>query len=442
MKILDLFEEMTKALGRPPTAEELAMAQALYSRDPGPIEERMERFKKSGATSFMDKFYVGYGHPSIGDCGSVTLCLEGVSMLFAKAIQDWPLYSGQEASTRYIDFSNQPFIDPIGTPESHAHLERWRAFYLRNLPRLIEAIKAKYPPPADADEKALTSYLNTVKAKAFDIMRAFLPAGASTNLSWHGNLRQIRDKLIWLRHHPDAVVREGAANIQAFLNERHSGSGFMKTYAETEVHAAQWSNELLWKPKVIHRTTKMTASFNDESLADYADLLKNRPYRAALPPLVAEVGTVRFDYVLDFASFRDLQRHRNGVNRIPLLTDKLGFHSWYLSQLTEEIEQEALALLESQRIALDVICDDEVVRQYYIPMGYLVPCRQQFPLHSTLYMFELRTGQTVHPTARHATIDMYTLFHEAYPNIVAHVDLDDTNPFNMKRGTQTITEKT
>ena len=34
-------------------------------------------------------------------------------MLAAKAIQDWPLYSGQEASTRYMDFSNATFANPL-----------------------------------------------------------------------------------------------------------------------------------------------------------------------------------------------------------------------------------------------------------------------------------------------------------------------------------------
>ena len=38
-------------------------------------------------------------------------------MLVAKAIQDWPLYSGQESSTRYIDFQVQPFKNIIGTKE-------------------------------------------------------------------------------------------------------------------------------------------------------------------------------------------------------------------------------------------------------------------------------------------------------------------------------------
>lgn len=443
MKIIDVERSMTDALGRAPNPEETAMVQALYSRDPGPMQERMERFKKEGgAISFMEKFYVGYGHPSIGDCGSTTLGLEGVSMLFAKAIQDWPLYNGQESSTRYIDFRHQPFIDPIGSEASHAHLERWRTFYLDALDKTIAAITEAYPAPAGADATTLATHQRTVKAKAFDIVRAFLPAGASTNLSWHGNLRQMRDHLVFLRHHPDPLVRDGAMQIQAFLHERHPGSGFMKTYEGTEVHAEAWSSHLLYNPAVINREITMKTYFDEDALAEYSCLLKNRPDRAALPPLVAEVGNIRFDYLLDYGSFRDLQRHRYGVNRIPLLTDRIGFHPWYLEQLTAEVERAALALCERQKADLDSFCSDPVIRQYYIPMGYMVPCRIQFPLHAMLYTFELRTGQTVHPTARQTAIDAYTLFHEAYPEIMVYVDLTETKDFNMKRGTQTITEKT
>lgn len=443
MKIIGIEKAMTEILRRAPTAEEIAMVQALYSRDPGPIEERMERFKKEdAAVPFMDMYYVGYGHPSIGDCGSTTLGLEGVSMLSAKAIQDWPLYSGQESSTRYIDFRHQPFIDPIGSEASRAHLERWRTFYLEALDKTIAAITVAYPAATDADAKTLATYQRTVKAKAFDIVRAFLPAGASTNLSWHGNLRQMRDHLVFLRHHPDPVVRAESMKIQAFLDESHSGSGFTKTYEDTEAYAEAWSSHLLYNPSVINREMTMKTFFDEEALAEYHDLLKNRPNRAALPPLVAEVGTIRFDYVLDFASFRDLQRHRNGVNRVPLLTDSLGFHPWYLEQLTTEVERDALELCEQQKVDLDSFCSDPVIRQYYIPMGYMVPCRMQFPLHSMLYTFELRTGQTVHPTARQIAIDAYKLFHDAYPDIKVHVDLTETKSFNMKRGTQTITEKT
>ncbi|MCK4744611.1 FAD-dependent thymidylate synthase, partial [Candidatus Parcubacteria bacterium] len=91
--------------------EDIAMMQALYSRSPKSAEEHAEKVKKSGSGKFMEKFYVGYGHQSIADCGSTTIFIEKVSILADKAIQDWPLYSGQETSTRYIDMSKQQIID-------------------------------------------------------------------------------------------------------------------------------------------------------------------------------------------------------------------------------------------------------------------------------------------------------------------------------------------
>ncbi|MDP2594212.1 MAG: hypothetical protein Q8P36_02645, partial [bacterium] len=108
------------------TPEAEAMLQALHSRSVGGIREHLKTLAEKGPEKFMQSFYVGYGHKSIGDCGTGTIFIEGVSMLVAKAIQDWLLYSGQEASTRYIDFSTQKFIDPIGSPESAGLLEAWR----------------------------------------------------------------------------------------------------------------------------------------------------------------------------------------------------------------------------------------------------------------------------------------------------------------------------
>lgn len=62
-------------------------------------------------------------------------------MLAAKAIQDSMLYSGQEASTRYIDFSNQPFLDPIGNDTSGAIHTKLRAFYVNAFPRVVAHLK-------------------------------------------------------------------------------------------------------------------------------------------------------------------------------------------------------------------------------------------------------------------------------------------------------------
>ncbi len=100
----------------PPESE--AMVQALYSRSPASVVEHLRKVEEVGADQFMGTYYVGYGHRSIGDCGTTTLFIEEVTMLDAKAIQDWPLYRGQEASTRYMDFSKAVIHDPLKTASS------------------------------------------------------------------------------------------------------------------------------------------------------------------------------------------------------------------------------------------------------------------------------------------------------------------------------------
>ncbi len=98
--------------------EHTAMLQALYSRSPSPILFHLLKVSENGAETFMEQFYSGYGDKSIGDLGHVIVCLEGVSMLTAKAWQDSQQYAGQESSTRYVNFKNQPFLsfDKLGNP--------------------------------------------------------------------------------------------------------------------------------------------------------------------------------------------------------------------------------------------------------------------------------------------------------------------------------------
>jgi len=213
------------------SCESEAMLQALHSRSVGGIRAHLEKLAEKGSEKFMASFYVGYGHKSIGDCGSMTLFIEGVSMLAAKAIQDWPLYSGQEASTRYVDFATQAFVDPVGSEQSDQVLEAWRKFYLQGMEPVKEHLKKQHPKNAEEKEKI---YDKAIAARTFDIMRAYLPAGASTNLAWHTNLRQAADKLMLLRHHPLAEVREIAEKITELLQEQIPSSFSHEIFAHTE----------------------------------------------------------------------------------------------------------------------------------------------------------------------------------------------------------------
>ena len=181
--------------------EDLAMLQALYSRSPASVVSHLEKLKAVGSGKFMESYYVGYGHASIGDCGTTTVFIEQVSMLVAKAVQDHALYSGQEASTRYLDYSKQEVRDPYNAPASTAIQAKWMEIYNRVLPQLVGGLQKQRPFDA-TQYKSEKVWQNTLNARAFDIARALLPVGTTTLLSWTTNLRQARDHLRRLKHHP------------------------------------------------------------------------------------------------------------------------------------------------------------------------------------------------------------------------------------------------
>ncbi len=81
-------------------------------------------------------------------------------MLGAKAIQDWPLYSGQETSTRYIDMSKQPIIDPMNTEQSQEILKSWMDFYTKNQEDLRNFLKRKYKKKDDEKDEVYEKAIN------------------------------------------------------------------------------------------------------------------------------------------------------------------------------------------------------------------------------------------------------------------------------------------
>jgi hypothetical protein len=66
------------------------------------------------------------------------------------------------------------------------------------------------------------------------------------------------------------------------------------------------------------------------------EILEKRPPKTELPKYLAEAGTLQFEFLLDFGSFRDLQRHRAVIQRMPLLTNEIGFEKWYINELPDK----------------------------------------------------------------------------------------------------------
>jgi thymidylate synthase ThyX len=438
--------------------EDAAMLQALYSRSADSAEVHLDKVKKSGSSRFFENYVVGYGHKSIADCGTTTLFIEGVSLLAAKAVQDWPLYSGQETSTRYIDMGKQRIIDPVGTAESRAILDAWMDFYSSNQGRVAEILVQRYPKrDGEKDE----TYARAIKARTFDVLRGFLPAGITTQLSWHTNLRQAGDHLVSLVNHPAAEIADLGRALQALLAEKYPSSGFDRHVATVSGVGAKEGHEerAAWEATVgrqfaynvessLHDgSTVMTSARRGSGFhAKIAEILKTRPRGCVLPHFLSDLGQFAFELLLDFGSFRDLQRHRNGVCRMPLLDTNYGFHPWYLEQLGDPamwdvggLRDAAVDLIHAQISRIRAISPDPVERSYYTALGFRVPCQVTYALPALVYVMELRSGKTVHPTLRRQIHSMVRIFRENHPDVALHVDMDPDD-WDVRRGDQTITK--
>ena len=418
--------------------ESSAMLQALHSRSTGGLEAHLKILAQKGSENFMKNFYVGYGHKSIGDCGNASLFIEGVSMLVAKAIQDWPLYSGQESSTRYVDFKVQPFKNPAGTPEGNTILEAWRQFYIDSFDETVTDLKIQFPMNSGESEAI---YIKAINARAFDILRGFLPAGAVTNLAWSTNLRQAADKVLILRHHPLAEVRDAADAIEKALIEAFPNSFGHKRYEGTEEYNEYCMNSDYYYHNKECPDFKLTSnSINTAQLPK--DTLLKRPAKTELPKHLAEAGTLQFEFLLDFGSFRDVQRHRAVIQRMPLLTTELGFEEWYINELPKSLHEKARVFLKEQEKAIESLPITKEEKQYYIAMGYRTSNRMTGGLPALVYLAELRATRFVHPTLRKRAKQLADTLSDTFGSsgLIMHLD-EEIDRFDIKRGEHDIVLK-
>lgn len=430
MAKISIFDEFTP--------EDNAMLQALYSRSSLSVTEHVEKVRQAGSGKFMSQYYVGYGHQSIADCGSTTLFIEGVSMLADKAIQDWPLYSGQECSSRYLDFSARPIIDPVATDTSGAIIRNWMEFYAASLVPVQEHIRGQYPR---RPEEAENVYEKAVKARSFDILRGFLPAGVTTQLSWHTNLRQAHDKLCLLRYHPLAETRTVAEAMIAQLRERYEHSFSHPVIEAQEAYRQEMVGKYAYfDPAEFVSEFHFDSDIDPSALAQYAEVFGKRPEKTGLPFFLYELGLNRFEFLLDFGSFRDIQRHRSGSVRMPLLTTRWGFHNWYLDQLPAAVKERASSLIAAQTKAIEDLPADPADKQYYAAMGFLVPCRVALSLPAAAYVTELRSGRAVHPTLRAIAHKMHGALMTAFPILKLNCDLQP-DEWDVRRGLHDIIQK-
>lgn len=372
----------------------LAMAQALNSRTTAPIADRLagdpDKLREA-----MAKWYVGYGHESIGQCGYFTIFFEGVSMLAAKFIEEHGQFNGQETSSRYVDFSEAEYIG------QHPEIAvRSRAAYKAVLAAVLEKI---------GDQPG-------GKPRAFDIARAFLIPGFTTNVSWTCSFDSFTKHAQWMVDHGDEEVRNLA--IAAFATVKALWPKAMPDGLQPSLGASPFTLDGK-RPNIrAHRMLGENPTM---------------PHRRQIRSL-DRYAMVQLVDTIDFAGWRDLSRHRVGWHNFPV--PGIDIHPWYgqeLDRLGVKWYEQWCSVTDLSAFVDWGLC--EYVRNQ--PMGAVCKLEMHMPLGQAVYVARLRSATTVHPTVRQVAQRLADFLMREF-NLDVGADMSEDAGPQAKRDGQTI----
>ena len=359
------------------SAEVWATVAAMFSRSVDGIEAIAEKVNDTKAEKFMESTYVGYGHASIGDLADIHVFVEGVPFYVACMLEHHSRFKGQESSTRYINFAKQ-------RPAYDADVETYNeqiAIYLAAVEKVTQNLVTAWKDSADTGSVEYRA----IKARAFDICRSLLPWGATTNVAWYGDIRSITAHLAWLVS--DKNLNRNVTNIAPYVDVIYKAISDVYPHSTKLLANTRPSNPWPY-PRDSDEVLCLTAA-NDAQ-------------------------------VLDFGSWRDLNRHRVGFHNISF-ERATNMHPWYRDMLNaHEVEYDWLDFPKpsiNKRL-----------------LGQLVPYTYGAHEEQLQYVTHLRSKTTVHPTLRGAVqnfAELHGFEHDIAP---------DVGPmgFYLHRGNDTI----
>lgn len=419
-----------------PYPPDRVVAQALASRSLKPFGEQLKEINSDKTSSFYEKNVIGFGHDNINATGDgIIVSLPEVSILAAKYIEDSDLFNGQESSTRYIDFSNQPCV--ALTDEGKRTVQYEVGFFQEIYRVEIELNRARFKPSNDVEDKA-------VKAYTLDICRCLIPAGLTTNVNWVTNLRHLQEHAHYLMSFNEPEIADIGDSVVRLASIKYPG-----IIADIKTNKVEHMNEFKEEYQGFYEdpiytnqdvfagsdplNQKLDISYVPEDLDNIRkyESLKTRP-RGCPPP---RIYSSQFEIagLQDFGSFRDLQRHRRGLCKIAPLNTYNGFENWYLDKLSKG------SLLRVQD-HLNFVEDkfNKLKDPYIVPLGYRIPFLYQCSFEQLIYIAEIRSSKYVHPTCRTIAMCIYEFINAKLPEVALHVDRTPLDHFSVNRGKHDI----
>jgi thymidylate synthase ThyX len=435
------------------------------------------------AEEFYERVLVGYGDDSVAELAGAHVAVEQTSTLAAKALEDSRIgISPLEKSTRYVRFDRPGpdgrYLYYRGPELAHPDYEPAADALFETYSSLVEpvtqAIRERFRQEEGETDRAWKS---ATRAKALDLLRGLLPAGTLTNLGLFGNGRAFEYLITKMAAHelPECqhlgtdMHRELSLVIPSFvrraLDDRYGAPAAdriarvrhrLEEVAPADKPAANPpSVRLLEFDRDAERKVVAAALYPyaerplDELSSDAPDvldrMLADRSNRRQRAPRALEHAQYTFEIVANFATYRDLHRHRMLTQDRQRLGTALGY----------DLPPGLVELGLGQRFSSDLDAAAATHRrlerelgaalaQYIVPLAYHVRWYFRANLREIYHLCELRTTPQGHPDYRWVAQQMFLRVREVHPRLADYarfVDLGAGDELERRRSEQRIDAK-
>jgi thymidylate synthase ThyX len=419
-------------------------------------------YAREKARQFHEKWVVGYGHASVAEHAVAHLAIEDVSIVASKVIEDMRLASYTEKSTRYVEFDRERYYrlpELAGTAAGTQYHETVRFLmttYTTLLPQVMAAIKAAWPRKPTQTERG---YHTACRAKALDLLRYLLPAGALTNLGITINGRALEHLLTKMLSHPLLEVQQLGAQLKeealqlmptllkyaqynAYMADTegamrtlagellgHEGPAEMPSVslvhapeeAETQLVAAMLYSysQHAW-PQVLARARSLSWAQKEQVMAAY--LQRRGPHDQPLRAL--EHLTYTFEILVDYGAYRDIHRHRMATQTRQLPSPALGY------SMPAELAQYGLrpdfeiCMARAAEAYAQIAAAQPHAAQYVLPLAYRCRVLITWNLREMYHFVQLRSAPQGHASYRHIAQAVYHALARVHPLLARYIRVD------------------
>ncbi|MEC7921338.1 MAG: FAD-dependent thymidylate synthase [Chloroflexota bacterium] len=463
---------------------------ARYSRSPKSLrrlfldefwneDDKFESIEidSSKAEKLYERVFTQYGDDSVAQLGAAHLACEQASNLLTKVLEWGRIASYLEQSTRYIYYDQKMgdsyrYMMPKEFRGSSVEKDYIKTMdntfetYSELVRTLVEIYKKEFPKEEGISMQA---YNGTIRAKACDVARYFLPTSTLSNVGIFASGQAYEQLLMRMRVHPASEVRDYADMILEEL--RKVIPSFLKR-VDVENRGVEWSNYLRdnqvqtqdyvsknisnsisdssdvnlieWEEDAEKKITayclysssqkslsdlkEIVSSFNSnevrEVLCRYTGHRKNRRHK---PGRAFENSYYTFDILSDYGAFRDLQRHRLMTIEWQKMSPKNGF------DMPSEVDKSGLIdkclKIVDDSIELHNKINDNFpeLREYALLFGHKIRYSMTLNVRQAFHLIELRTAKQGHISYRDICQKMHNLIrdkagHGIFYELMSYVD--------------------